>query len=1082
MGQSLGGRLVGGVIKAVVGVAIAVVGVVTGQFYLVAAGLAITASAFLGPAVPKVPKTSPTDRLQANLIVTTPRKWAFGNTALATDVRYDTYTGDNQDFYWQVIACASHEVDSIDELWLDNEQAWTNAGGVQGRFSGYLTVTSRPLGTSANGVAIDSVWTTASTLTGCAYLVLKYKLSDNSDNDKSPFSSGVTNRVTIRGKGAKTYDPRLDSTVVGGSGSQLASAQSTWIWDSSASRNPALQLLWFLLGWKIANPTPSGSELITNGTFTTNTAGWTPTNSGTLSVVSARLRVTNATSFGSATQAITTVAGQTYLLSVDYTAGTAGGAIIKIGTSSPGGQIVDQSGIVAGTTTIQFTAVGTTTYITVQTNTNVNGAYADFDNVSVKATTAKLAVGMGLPPARIDLPSFIAAANVCDESVTKNGGGTESRYRGDGVLSEGDDRSAVIETLCADMNATLRDAGGKIAISCIKNDLASPVAAFTENDILGEETWAQTPPLNQSFNIVRGRMIDPSDTALYQPVDFPEVSLTSIDGIDRIDTVEYMLCQSNGQAQRLAKQRLERNQYQGRYSAQFGPRAWQVSLGDVVTLSHAGLGFVTKLFRVVEQSIDRNGPTKMELLEENSAIYAWANDESPAVTPGAPTIYDPLNAPVSQGVILGGTAVSTNALKDAQFGNAWALTAGAVRHKADATLGYAIGRQPYYCELSPSTSLVRSATSELVPVSPNQRVYFKIDCQRGTTLGSGSRLNPAHEWVQANGTSTTGTPVEGAQQTPSSLTTATVPVAVYWSDVAPALAAFVRIKPYTPALASSSGTFRVEAPVISLVDPGGTPSIGTSATTYLVNYNSDGTVVSGELSFDIGVSMLLGSVAQTSGVTWTYKVKTGSVNGHVAGSTVYTMTGTGNGTLTVSSIGADASTVEITGTAANGSYALIVMSINKVYAASTPGTPSGTDAPSQTSAFTSFSSSSFGAITNTLTYTVPSGTTATVTFNITCKPVKTGTTPPWTVEFKIQRNIASVWTDVGSTMSASSDLDVTDEGITIAVPAVFSSTRQSTGLTASTQYQWRAVARLSAGATGSSGTHNVTGSISVASP
>jgi hypothetical protein len=38
-------------------------------------------------------------------------------------------------------------------------------------------------------------------------------------------------------------------------------------------------------------------------------------------------------------------------------------------------------------------------------------------------------------------------------------------------------------------------------------------------------------------------------------------------------------------------------------------------------------------------------------VEENTAIYAWANDESPPVTPGTPVVYDPTNHPIVQGVI-----------------------------------------------------------------------------------------------------------------------------------------------------------------------------------------------------------------------------------------------------------------------------------------------------------------------------------------------------------------------------------------------------------------------------------------------
>jgi Putative phage tail protein len=931
---------------AISGAFLAAIGVATGQMWLVGIGLSMVSGA-LGAGSHRLPSTNPSDRLFTAMVPTAPRKWLFGNTAGATDLRYQAYTGANQDYYEQIIAIASHEVNSIYEIWFDNEKAWDSTNGVASKFAGYLTVDTQILGSSTNGIAINGTWTSSCTLTGCAYIHLKFKLSNNSDTNQSPFASGVSSRVTVRAKGAKVYDPRLDSTVVGGSGTQRAATQSTWAWDDNGSRNPALQLLWFLIGWRI------------------------------------------------------------------------------------------------------------------------NG---------------KLAVGMGLPIARIDLPSFITAANTCDESITLNGGGTEPRYRGDGVLSEADDRRAVIETLCANMNAILRDAGGKLSLSVLKNDLSTPIASFTEDDVLGNEEWIQTNDLHQTFNIVRGRRIDPSDNALYQPVDFPEVSLTSLDGIDRIDTVEYMICQSNGQAQRLAKQRLQRGQYQGRYSFTGGPRWWQVTLGDVVQLSHQGLGWSNKLFRVVAQQIARTGETKIGLLEENAAIYAWSNNEVAPVVAGTPTIYDPNNSPIFQGIVTGKTAVGTNELKDVQFGNAWALSAGAVRATANANSGYASGLQPYYCELSPSTTVIVSAKSELVPVAPNQRIYFRINCQRGTTLGTGSRLNLAHEWVQSDGVTTTGTPVEGVQQTPSSLTAGAAPVSLYWSDVAPSGAAFVRIKPYTPALASSSGTFRVEAPVISKSDLGGPSEVGYGPATYTAKYDASGNALTGELPFDLNYKLYLGGVAQTSGVTWTYKVLVGTVNGFTLSSGAQAMTGTGTGTLTVSSIGADSCSVEITASSSNGSVAKETVSINKSYAAATGTGGSAGDSPSQTSGFTSFSTTTFTVISNTLTFTVPSGnTTATVSLNLSAKPVKSaGVDGSWTVEMKVQRSISGTWTDVGTVLSGTSTLttDPDSGGFQIQSAASISGSRQSTSLTAATQYQFRIVARITSGTK----QHDVTGSVSVTAP
>jgi hypothetical protein len=490
---------------------------------VVGMGLMVASNFLMGPAKPKALRTSPSDRLTATLDPTSPRKIVFGNTAMATDVRYQAFTGTKQEYLEQIVCVASHKVQSIDELWLDNEKAWTAAGGAQGRFVGFLTVNAVLEGTSANGITIDSVWTASCTLTGCAYLRLKFLLvhDDGKGGNDSPFASGVSSRMTIRGKGAFVYDPRLDSTVAGGSGTQRADDQTTWAWNDNASRNPALQELFYELGWKIGG---------------------------------------------------------------------------------------------------------------------------------------KLAVGKGLPKARLDLPSFQIGANTCDESIALNGGGTEARYRSDGVLSESDDPGAVRDNLCATMNAVLRDAGGKLALTVLHNDLATPVSpsgrtAFDERDIMGEIQFDQTPDLAQSFNIVRGTRIDPSDQALYNLVDFPEVKITSPDGIDRIDTVAYPMVQSNGQAQRLAKQRLQRNQYQGRISFTGKPSFWGMSLGDVFPLTLAAFGWNAKLFRCAGQKINRWGATEIVAVEENAAIYAWDNNEAAAVSPGTPTVYDPAgNHPMQRGI------------------------------------------------------------------------------------------------------------------------------------------------------------------------------------------------------------------------------------------------------------------------------------------------------------------------------------------------------------------------------------------------------------------------------------------------
>lgn len=488
----------------------------------ISAGALLTASSILSIGAsllakkPQAPRNSPESisRLNASIDPRTPRKIVFGQTAMATDIRDQEYT-DNQTYLHRFIVTASHAVQSIDEIWFDEKLAWTAGGGVQGQFVGYLTVATRTEGSAANAINISARMGSTRRFTGLAYIHLRFKLTGNSKKTESPFAQSIPSRITIRGKGAKVYDPRLDSTVPGGSGSQRADNQSTWAWDDDGARNPALQLLWYLLGWRI------------------------------------------------------------------------------------------------------------------------NG---------------KLAVGLGIPKERIDLESFIAAANLCDDEISLAAGGTEPRYRSDGVFSEADSPTTVIDALKASMYADFDDVGGKLRLFVFYNDLAVPQASFDTGNVLGEFEWRQTPALDETFNIVRGIFTDPSNNALYQPVDYPQIELESVDGIDRIDTFDLPMVQSASQAQRLAKQRLQRQQFGGAFTCTFDATGWRIRKNSPIELSFAPLGWVDKLFRVAEMEHRVDGTVPVVLREESPLIYAWDEEEQPPVQAAPPSTYDFGKNPILQDI------------------------------------------------------------------------------------------------------------------------------------------------------------------------------------------------------------------------------------------------------------------------------------------------------------------------------------------------------------------------------------------------------------------------------------------------
>lgn len=219
-------------------------------------GIGIAVAAGVGSSLlakkPPAPGISPAqlDRLRANIDPRTPRKTVIGHTAMATDIRDEEFT-DNQTYFHRFIVCASHKVHAIDEIWFDDELAWSSTGGVATKFSGYLTVATRTEGSAANAINISARMGSTRRYTGLAYVHLRYRLTGINNKVESPFASSITTRITIRGRGALIYDPRKDSLLPGGSGSHRANNQATWEWDADAARNPALALLFYLIGWRI---------------------------------------------------------------------------------------------------------------------------------------------------------------------------------------------------------------------------------------------------------------------------------------------------------------------------------------------------------------------------------------------------------------------------------------------------------------------------------------------------------------------------------------------------------------------------------------------------------------------------------------------------------------------------------------------------------------------------------------------------------------------------------------------------------------------------------------------------------------
>jgi hypothetical protein len=139
-----------------------------------------------------------------------------------------------------------------------------------------------------------------------------------------------------------------------------------------------------------------GPELVTNGMFDSDTAGWvadvlTATSLPTLSSVGGVLRITSTSSasYGVARTSFTTEVGKYYNLVLTYLGNTpaADSYVIRVGTTALGYDVLNIStstGATVGTKSFIFRALSTTTHLCVGLNTQALGDYIEFDNISVK--------------------------------------------------------------------------------------------------------------------------------------------------------------------------------------------------------------------------------------------------------------------------------------------------------------------------------------------------------------------------------------------------------------------------------------------------------------------------------------------------------------------------------------------------------------------------------------------------------------------------------------------------------------------------------------------------------------------------
>lgn len=238
--------------------------------------------------------------------------------------------------------------------------------------------------------------------------------------------------------------------------------------------------------------------------------------------------------------------------------------------------------------------------------------------------------GLGASASEVDDTRMIEQANVCDQLVTIDSGGTQQkRYELDGTLELNSSPVAIMDQMLASCVGTIPYVQGKHQLQ-----VGAPIPA-SRNHVIDASYFAgnlviQTEGgLKDRINACRGTFMDPDNN--YNVVDFSpytDSTYENADGERLWADVAFNFVKDNKRAQRIAKLLVERNRQSQAISVRCNLKAFNIAVNDTITLTvdRDGTGgenaiFTNKKYRVSSWTLRADGSIDLEAVEEANALY-----------------------------------------------------------------------------------------------------------------------------------------------------------------------------------------------------------------------------------------------------------------------------------------------------------------------------------------------------------------------------------------------------------------------------------------------------------------------------
>ena len=251
-------------------------------------------------------------------------------------------------------------------------------------------------------------------------------------------------------------------------------------------------------------------------------------------------------------------------------------------------------------------------------------AWSDNPALIIRDFLTNTSYGLGEDEVNIDDDRIETAADICDEAVTTD---SSTRYTCNGAWLTSAVPVDLLSQFVATCAGTVWYAQGKWRLKA--GQYTTPVLNLNEDDLRSPLSISTRHSRRDNFNGVRGVFKGPASN--YQPTDYPLVTDSSFVAADNnqesLLDLPLPFTDTPGEAQRIANIALERNRSQITLTGAFGLRAFQLEVGDIVTLTNSRLGYTNEIFEVVHWAFGVGEDQGLDVNLVLRAITTSAYDE-----------------------------------------------------------------------------------------------------------------------------------------------------------------------------------------------------------------------------------------------------------------------------------------------------------------------------------------------------------------------------------------------------------------------------------------------------------------------